>query len=205
MSDPEEPGDGGDTGGFLPGVSETDIQQTGPEALTLTPDQHEMLKEKIHGPRYNQILYSERRYLVIGAGGDTDAADRRQLVCDLLDDRKDAAGFRLEDFGLTPDEIDLWAAAFEILCEQSTHIVGVLEDFDGGHVWELGYIYRMQTAVRDILWMLKRIYADQETQRDNYDNGMAASHLSHLEAAVSDRVIEWEDAADLQAAVEEIP
>lgn len=47
----------------------------------------------------------------------------------------------LEDYGLTPDEIRLWARAFDILCGRATHIVAVIEDFDGGYVWEMGLLF----------------------------------------------------------------
>jgi len=72
-------------------------------------------------------------------------------VCARLDDRRNAVAFRLEEFGFEADDLDLWAPAFEVLSAQATWVVGVLEDFDGGHVWELGYLYRRQTTVRDAL------------------------------------------------------
>ena len=112
--------------------------------------------------------------------------------------------FLLEDFWCDEDDRDLWAPAFDIVSAQATWVVGVIEDFEGGHVWELGYLYRQQTDVRDVLWLLKRVYDDPETQRARYDNGMAAPHLAALEAAVSNRVIEWSTAAELDHAVEEI-
>jgi hypothetical protein len=36
--------------------------------------------------------------------------------------------------------------------------------------------------VRDVLWLLKRVYNNLETQRAEYENGKAASHLAFLEA-----------------------
>ncbi|ELY97272.1 hypothetical protein C482_13600 [Natrialba chahannaoensis JCM 10990] len=76
-------------------------------------------------------------------GGTTGAATRRKIVYELVDDRTDppAVAFRLEDYGLTPDEIRLWARAFDILCGRATHIVAVIEDFDGGYVWEMGLLF----------------------------------------------------------------
>jgi hypothetical protein len=122
-----------------------------------------------------------------------------------LDDRRDAAAFRLEDFGFDEEDLDLWAPAFDILSAQATWVVGVIEDFEGGHVWELGYLYRQQTAVRDVLWLLKRVYEDPTIHRARYDNGMAASHLAALEAAVSERVVEWSTVTELDKGVGNIP
>jgi hypothetical protein len=177
---------------------------TDDDRLAPTPEQHERLKNGLHGERLKRIKRADRRYLVIGRG-DGDAGDRRLRVCELLDDRIAATAFRLEDFGFTDEELELWAPAFDILSEMATHIVGILEDYDGGHVWELGFLYHYQAHVRNSLWLLKRLYSTQEEIRDRYDNGMAASHLAALEEAVGDRVIPWEDPADLPDAVEAIP
>lgn len=175
------------------------------DELRLTPRQHERLKDELHGSdQFAEIRRTERRYLVIGRGGTDGPGARRRRVCAQLDDRRGASAFRLEDFGFTSDELDLWAPAFDVLSAIASHVVGVLEDFDGGHVWELGYLYHHQTHVRDILWLLKRVYEDEE-MRERYDNGMAASHLAALEKAVEDRVITWRDEGDLSEAVEQIP
>ena len=172
--------------------------------LSLTPEQHQRLKDGLHGPQFDDLRRANRRYLVVGSGSG-ESGERRSRVCSQLDDRRDAVGFRLEEFGFDEEDLDLWAPAFEVLSAQATWVVGVIEDFDGGHVWELGYLYRQQTDVRDVLWLLKRVYDDPTTHRAHYDNGMAASHLAALEAAVSNRVIEWSTAAELDHAVEEIP
>lgn len=173
-------------------------------ALSLTPEQHQRLKNGLHGSQFDDIRRVDRRYLVVGSGSG-ESGDRRRRVCSQLDDRRDAVAFRLEEFGFDNEDLDLWAPAFDILSAQATWVVGVIEDFEGGHVWELGYLYRQQTNVRDVLWLLKRVYDDPTTHRAHYDNGMAASHLAALEAAVSDRVVEWSTVAELDHAVEEIP
>jgi len=174
------------------------------ESLSLTPEQHQRLKDGLHGPRFDDVRRADRRYLVIGSGAG-ERGERRRRVCARLDDRRDSIAFRLEEFGFDADDLDLWAPAFEVLSAQATWVVGVIEDFDGGHVWELGYLYRHQTSVRDVLWLLKRVYDDPAEQRARYDNGMAASHLAALEAVVSDRVLEWSTIEELDRAVEEIP
>jgi hypothetical protein len=87
----------------------------------------------------------------------------------------------------------------------ASHVVGVLEYFDGGYVWELGYLYHHQTRVRDILWLLKRIYSSTEEMRRRYNNGMAASHLAALETVADDRVIPWRDPDDIPEAVAKVP
>jgi len=106
---------------------------------------------------------------------------------------------------LTEDDIDLWAPAFDVLSETATHIVGVLEDYDGGHVWEMGLLYYRQSNVRDTLWVLKRTYADDDLQRERYDNGMAASHIAALEEAIEDRVVTWRTEDDLEELLRKLP
>lgn len=174
------------------------------ERLNPTPEQHERLKNGLHGPLFDDIRRTERRYLIVGSGSG-EAGERRRAVCDRLDRRRDVIAFRLEDFGFTGEELELWAPAFDVLSSMASHIVGVLEDYDGGHVWELGFLYHQQTTVRDRLWILKRIYDDETVRRERYDNGMAASHLTVLENAVSDRVLTWRDTDELFEAVDSLP
>ena len=188
--------------GLIGDVADDDLNDDA--TLSLTPEQHQRLKDGLHGTRFDDIRRASRRYLVVGSGSGEPGV-RRRRVCGQLDDRRDAVAFRLEEFGFDADDLDLWAPAFEVLSAQATWVVGVIEDFDGGHVWELGYLYRQQTSVRDVLWLLKRVYDDPETQRARYENGMAASHLAALEAAVGDRVVEWATPDELDSAVEEIP
>ena len=195
-------GDGTDDGSYIDGVDPERLDEE--DQLNPTPEQHERLKNGLHGELFTDIRRADRRYLVIGRGSGA-PGERRRTVCDLLDDRRGAISFRLEDFGFTGDELDLWAPAFDILSEMSSSIVGVLEDYDGGHVWELGYLYHYQTAVRNTFWMLKRVYDSEEEMRERYDNGMAASHLAALEKAVSERVITWEHPDELPGAVKSIP
>lgn len=175
------------------------------ERLLPTPQQHEQLKNSLHdSDRFDEIKQAKRRYLIAGSGSD-DPGERRERVCSQLDRRRGASAFRLEDFEFTGDDIDLWAPAFDILSSMASHIVGVIEDFDGGYVWELGFLYHLQRHTRDILWLLKRIYDTDDEMREQYDNGMAASHMAALEKAASDRVITWKDDAELSEAVEQIP
>ncbi|MHC3438596.1 aminopeptidase [Natrialbaceae archaeon A-gly3] len=198
--------EGGDTQNgddpYIDGVDRSEVYDE--KQLQPTPEQHERLKDGLHGELFDDIRRADRRYLVMGRGSGK-PGDRRKDVCALLDERIGAIAFRLEDFGFTGEELELWAPAFDILSEMASHIVGILEDYDGGHVWELGYLYHYQTTVRNVFWLLKRVYDDEETMRERYDNGMAASHLAALEEAVSERVIEWESPEDLPRAVESIP
>ncbi|MCU4801797.1 hypothetical protein OB920_15565 [Halobacteria archaeon HArc-gm2] len=172
------------------------------EAISLTPSEHQHVKDLVNGDQMNRIEGHERRYLVAGAGGETGAASRRETVYDLLDARRDppAVAVELEDFGLTPEEIGLWTRVFDILCGMATHIVGVIEDFDGGYVWELGLLFA--PSYREKTWVLKRTYDDPEMERDRYDNGMAASYLRLLS---SERCHEWAGADELPDVVAEIP
>lgn len=171
------------------------------DGLAFTYEEHERLKTLLHGERFRELAYSERRYLVLGSGGDDERSARRMIVYDLLGNRSNAVSFRLEDFDLTADELAVWASAYEILCERATHIVLVLEEYEGGYVWELGYLFH--EAIREKVWVLKRAYGSDAANRTHYDNGMAASHLQLLENA--DRTVHWTDEADLEETVAEIP
>ena len=174
----------------------------GLEEITLTPAEHQRIKNLVNKD-LNELKGYERRYLNVGAGDDADAAQRRELVYELLDGRTNppATAFELEDFGFTTDERRLWCRAFDILCGRATHIVAVIEDFDGGYVWELGLLFA--PSYREKAWALKRRYEDGETERDRYENGMAISHVELL--LTGPRCHEWTDSRELRAAVQEIP
>ena len=178
-----------------------DVDGIDVDGLAVTFEEHERLKTLLHGERFRELAYSERRYLVLGTGGDSASADRRMMVYELLGNRPDALSFRLEDFGLTPDELAVWAAAYENLCAKATHIVAVIEEYEGGYVWELGYLFHED--VREKVWVLKRDYGSETANRRHYDNGMAASRLQLLENA--ERTVRWTDRDDLEAGVAEIP
>jgi hypothetical protein len=90
---------------------------------------------------------------------------------------------------------------FDILCGRATHIIGVIEDFDGGYVWELGLLFA--PSYRENVWVLKRRYPDEETEREQYDNEMAVSHVRLL--LTGERCHEWVDTDELRNAVGEIP
>ncbi|MFP8953972.1 hypothetical protein ACLI4Z_13545 [Natrialbaceae archaeon A-arb3/5] len=171
--------------------------------ISLTPSEHQRVKDLVNGDHLSRIKTHDRRYLVVGAGGDDGAAQRRKLVYDRLDERTapPATALQLEEFGLTTDEIRLWTRVFDILCGMATHIVAVIEDFDGGYVWELGLLFA--PSYREKAWVLKRRYPDEETERERYDNGMGASHVELL--LTGDRSVEWTDVTELRAAVDEIP
>lgn len=173
------------------------------EYIELDPSEHQRIKELILGEKLSEIESYERRYLVCGAGGQTGAATRRLNVLDRLDSRTDppATAFRLEDFGLTRDELKLWARAFDILCGRATHIVMVIEDFNGSYVWEMGYAF--SPGYRGKTWILKRRYENEDQEREMYDDGMAISHVKLL--LTGPRVHEWSDMSDLLDVVEEIP
>ncbi|SFS68614.1 aminopeptidase [Halostagnicola kamekurae] len=205
MSNPDESISSAPDDGYLEGVDPDAVREADGTSLSLTPTQHERLKNRLHGEQFDSLRRADGRYLVIGRGGDEGPGARRQRVCDVLEERRSATAFRLEDFGFTSEELELWAPAFDILAGMATHVVGVLEDYDGGHVWELGFLYRQQSHVRDVLWLLKRVYDSESERREKYDNGMAASHLAALEEAAGDHVIRWSDPDDLPEAVSEIP
>ena len=189
----------------MEGVEEGEIVDAEPDTLSLTPEQHERLKSLIHGSDlFDEITNAENRYLIFGRN-EGELGERRKKLQQLLDSRRSATAFRLEDFGLTSDDIHLWAPAFDVLSETATHVVGVLEDYDGGHVWEMGLLYYRQSNVRDTLWILKRTYEDDDLQRERYDNGMAASHIAALEESIADRVVTWRTEDDLEEAVKKVP
>lgn len=184
-------------------IPDEDAILAGLTDVQLTPSEHQRVKDLVNGDRLDSIKGHERRYLVAGAGGDSDAASRRQLVYDRLDSRRDpaAVAMQLEEFGLTPEEIRLWTRVFDILCGMATHIVAVIEDFDGGYIWELGLLFA--PSYRENTWVLKRRYPDDETEREKYDNGMSASHVKLL--LTGPRAHEWVDVDDLRDAVDHVP
>ncbi|MFP8888843.1 hypothetical protein ACLI4U_03625 [Natrialbaceae archaeon A-CW2] len=182
-------------------MDETTEPKIDVDGLAFSFEEHERLKTLLHGERFRELAYSDRRYLVLGDGGETKRADRRMRVYDQLGSRSNATAFRLEDFDLSPDELALWAAAYENLCAKATHIVAVIEDYAGGYVWELGYLFHED--IREKVWVCKRDYGSETANRGHYDNGMAASHLQLLENA--DRTCRWTDDEDLETAIESIP
>ena len=196
-----------ETGAFGQGeagqIPDEDELVAGVESLTLTPEEHQRLKDIVHGDEFRQFREYERIYLVCGAGGDSGAASRRQLVYDLLDSRSfpPTVATRLEDFGLTKDEISLWVHLFDKLCAFCSHIVAVIEDFDGGYIWELGLLFA--PSYRGKVWVLKRRYTNEAEERDRYDNGMGASHVRML--LTGERAFEWTDERSLEEMVSNIP
>ncbi|WP_348611640.1 hypothetical protein [Halobaculum rarum] len=184
-------------------IPDEDELMNGIESISLTPTEHQRIKDLLNGDRLNRIKRFDRRYLVVGAGGDSAAAERRMIVYDLLDERGDppAIATRLEEFGLTPDDIRLWGRVFDILCGEATHIVAVIEDFDGGYVWELGLLFAPE--YRQKVWVLKRAYESEEEERRRYENGMAASHIKLL--LTGEQSVEWWDVEDLRAMTTRIP
>jgi len=203
MSDGDDAGasSSSDDAGASSSSDDVDAEFIDVGGLALDYEGHERLKSLLHGDQFRTLAYADRRYLVLGAGGDGAAADRRREVYGRLDDRPGATAFRLEDFGVAPDELALWASLYEQLCDRATHVVAVIEDYEGGYVWELGYLFHRD--VREKVRVLKRDYGDPDTNRDHYDNGMAASHLRLLENA--DRTVRWEDRDELRRATQEIP
>lgn len=201
MDSDDDSGTVGDTeGSEIPSEEELLDEITG---IRLAPSEHQRIKDLVNGEQLERIKGHDRRYLVAGAGGETGAATRRQLVYDALDARTDppAVATRLEDFGLTPEEIRLWTRVFDILCGMATRVVAVIEDFDGGYVWELGLLFA--PSYREKVWVLKRRYSDERTERERYDNGMSASHVELL--LTGPRAREWVDADELRDVVDEIP
>lgn len=173
------------------------------EDIQITPDQHQLVKDIVHGDQLQQIKSFDRRYLVIGTGEESGASQRRELVYEQLDNRShpEAVATQLEDYKPTRDEMELWVRVFDILCGQVTHITAVIEDFDGGYVWELGLLFA--PSYRPKTWVLKRHYADPDIERERFNNGMAASHTKLL--LTGDRAFEWQTEQELLRAVKKIP
>jgi hypothetical protein len=48
--------------------------------ITLTPAEHQRVKDLVNGDHLDEVRGHERRYLVAGAGGETDATSRRRHV-----------------------------------------------------------------------------------------------------------------------------
>lgn len=200
MSDTDGPEFGELADGEVPGEDEL---VAGVESLSLTPEEHQRVKDIVHGDEFGRLAEYERRYLVCGAGDDSGAASRRTLVYDRLDGRTNppAVATRLEEFGLTKAEIHLWVHLFDKLCAFCTHVTAVIEDFDGGYLWELGLLFAPE--YREKVWVLKRRYTDADEERKRYDNGMGASHVRLL--LTGDRACEWTDTDGLRECVKRVP
>lgn len=139
--------------------------------IGLTPEEHQQVKDLVNSEKLRGIKQYDRTYLIVGEGSADGPTDRRQTVYDLLDARRSppSTAFQLEDFGLGEQD-NLWARAFDVLCGRATHIVPVLEDFDGGYVWELGLLYAPEYQSK--VWVLRRRYTDDDdVNREKYDNG----------------------------------
>ena len=188
----------GETEGGIPTESEIMNRITD---ISLSPTEHQRVKDLVNGEEMQRIKGRDRRYLIVGSGDETGAATRRMTVYGLLDERDSAVATRLEDFGLTRDEIELWTRVFDVLCGRATHIVAVLEDFDGGYVWELGLLFA--PSYREKVWVLKRRYRDEAVERTHFDNGMAASHTKML--LTGGRCLEWRNEEELRSAVDSLP
>jgi hypothetical protein len=191
---------------YLDGVEEYKKGQRLVEApddtLSLKPSQHERLKGLIHGNRtFAKITSAKKRYLMVG---DSDGENQKRAK-EILDSRRHAITFRFENFSPPTDERYLWTPVFDLISRTATQIVGVVEDYNDAGIWGMGPLYHRQSHVHDSLWMLKKVYEDDEVQRQKYDNGNMALLLGALEEAVEDRVVRWRTEEDLEEAVEEIP
>jgi hypothetical protein len=183
--------------------AENDVIDELAEGISLSPAEHERVKNLVHGQQFQRLRGFDRRYLVVGTGESGETGERRQLVYDQLDSRTNppAVATQLEDYDLTKDELRLWVRVFDILCGMVTQIAAVIEDFDGGYVWELGLIFA--PSYREKTWILKRRYQNPETERKQFANGMAISHVELL--LTGKRAQEWTDNAELREAIETIP
>lgn len=167
----------------------------------LTPEEHAAVKDVINGEKMQRFKAHENRYVVVGAGEASDAWERRMVVYDHLNNRQKSAAMTLEELGLGDDEIRIWAAVFQLLCDLASQVVAVIEDFEGGDTWELALLFAAE--YRDFAWILKRKYEDEQTERERYDNSMGISHIKLL--LTGDHAQEWRDIEDLKVCVSNIP
>ena len=169
--------------------------------VELTPEEHARFKARLFTAEFRGLKRFDERYLVCGSGGDGAAASRRDDAYDLLAARDGATAFRLEDFGFTDDDLDLWWRAFDVLCGRATTIVVVLEDFHGGYASEMAYLWT--EPYRSRTWLLQRVYDDEATMRAKYDDPMARS--CSIAFARLGRVLEWSAPPGFRQAVERVP
>jgi hypothetical protein len=165
------------------------------DSNSLPPAQYEQLKDTVYdSDRLSAFRQPNSRYLVAGAGKSyPDRYERRVAVRDQLDSRPDTIATFLEDFDLGSDNVALWFRIFDILCGEATHIVAVLEAYEGGIVTELGCI--AQFSYRDKAWVLKRHYDTKETRPDQYQNSMAGSVVAELNEL--NQQMTWRDEEEL--------
>ena len=48
--------------------------------LSLTPEQHQRLKDGLHGPQFDDLRRVDRRYLVVGSGSGESGERRRRVA-----------------------------------------------------------------------------------------------------------------------------
>lgn len=175
------------------------------DEIRLRPEQYERIKRALHHTeQFTALRRADTVYLTFGSDRG-ERGRRRTEVTQKLDGRRNAVGVRLEAFGLDQTDLDLWVPAFGVLTGMASWVVGVLEDFEGSVVWELGYLHGQPAAKRETVWILKRDHGSEERNRERYDNGMAASHLALFEENHGERFRTWKGREELLDAVDRVP
>lgn len=164
---------------------------------TISPQQYRRLKDAVFGEAFEDLVFSDRRYFVIGSYDD---GEKRRLL--LVRDRLDARGdgvyaFLMDD---VPEAWEFWTTKFKVLASRADHVVGVFEHSHGGHEWEAGYV--AHERFRRKSHVLKRAYSTEEREREAFD-GMFAHFLERM--AELGRVYLWTDEDELLEQVARIP
>jgi hypothetical protein len=76
-SDEWSPDDGDTESSEIPGEEKVIAEI---EGISLAPSEHQQVKDLVNGEQMNRIKGYDRRYLIVGAGGETGAATRRRIV-----------------------------------------------------------------------------------------------------------------------------
>jgi hypothetical protein len=120
------------------------------------------------------IATTEPSIFVLGAYGEDGTYDRLRTARRKLRQATGGEVYLLED---VIDVWDYWTTKFKVVASFSTHIVGIYEHSDGGHVWEAGYLD--SPPIRDRTYVLKREYAVDDPADEPFDPMFAHFMKAH--------------------------
>jgi hypothetical protein len=136
-------------------------------------------------PNLYPIATADTSIFIVGAYGEDDGTlDRLEAAKSHLDDNINGEVYFLTD---VIEAWKYWSTKFKIVASYSTHIVGVYEHSDGGHVWEAGYLDHQ--PYRDRTYILKRDY-DRPPKDEPFDP-MFGHFMQSVEDTSEERYYEW--------------
>jgi len=136
-------------------------------------------------PNLYPIATADTSIFILGAYGEDDGTlDRLEAAKSHLDEHINGEVYFLTD---VIDAWECWSTKFKIVASYSTHIVGVYEHSDGGHVWEAGYLDHQ--PYRDRTYILKRDYP--RPPKDEPFDAMFGHFMKSVKDTSNERYYEW--------------